>query len=303
MTACGFCVVAALSSQTSGLPWTRSRRIGKSRWIDVRVEEAGLDDGVGAGTSAGVTSSGSRSGSTRPGASAGGSRAAGKLGPAERPARSRAAGQRRKSRLARAVTTAPTAPARKRGEARRAAGGRRVSGRGQRRATTSHRRCRASVTGEPTPSVTDGGRDVARSLCLGRRRARHRRLLEHARTGGAASAVDVPGPEVRGARPDVADVGATRSPAPAPRWSARRPGNVRQDPVREPGDLAGRSSGLAGVPDRGCLRRRAPGEPGRLTCTHGTCRPRRSRARRARRRSAPPPSSRARSGTTRRPAG
>ncbi len=31
MTACGFCVVAALSSQTSGRPLTRSRRIGKSR--------------------------------------------------------------------------------------------------------------------------------------------------------------------------------------------------------------------------------------------------------------------------------
>lgn len=31
MTDCGFCVVAALSSQTSGRPWTSSCRIGKSR--------------------------------------------------------------------------------------------------------------------------------------------------------------------------------------------------------------------------------------------------------------------------------
>ena len=31
MTAFGFWVVAALSSQTSGLPWTRSERMGKSR--------------------------------------------------------------------------------------------------------------------------------------------------------------------------------------------------------------------------------------------------------------------------------
>src|SRR5580698_2072394 len=31
MTLCGFCVVAALSSQTNGRPLTRSRRIGKSR--------------------------------------------------------------------------------------------------------------------------------------------------------------------------------------------------------------------------------------------------------------------------------
>jgi hypothetical protein len=31
MTACGFCVVAALSNHTSGRPLTRSRRIGKSR--------------------------------------------------------------------------------------------------------------------------------------------------------------------------------------------------------------------------------------------------------------------------------
>src|SRR5688500_4547630 len=30
MTACGFWVVAALSSQTKGLPYTRSRRIGNS---------------------------------------------------------------------------------------------------------------------------------------------------------------------------------------------------------------------------------------------------------------------------------
>ena len=30
MTACGFCVVAALSNQISGLPLTVSRRIGKS---------------------------------------------------------------------------------------------------------------------------------------------------------------------------------------------------------------------------------------------------------------------------------
>src|ERR1700722_3281254 len=30
MTTCGFCVVAALSSQTSGRPFTRSRKIGKS---------------------------------------------------------------------------------------------------------------------------------------------------------------------------------------------------------------------------------------------------------------------------------
>src|SRR5581483_9770268 len=30
MTDCGFCVVAALSSQTSGFPWIRSWRIGKS---------------------------------------------------------------------------------------------------------------------------------------------------------------------------------------------------------------------------------------------------------------------------------
>ena len=40
MTACGFCVVAALSSQTSGRPWTRSCRIGKVALDGVRVERA-----------------------------------------------------------------------------------------------------------------------------------------------------------------------------------------------------------------------------------------------------------------------
>ena len=40
MTACGFCVVAALSSQTSGRPCTRSRRIGKSRLTAFGVEGA-----------------------------------------------------------------------------------------------------------------------------------------------------------------------------------------------------------------------------------------------------------------------
>ncbi len=34
MTLCGFCVVAALSSQMRGLPLTRSWRIGKSRRME-----------------------------------------------------------------------------------------------------------------------------------------------------------------------------------------------------------------------------------------------------------------------------
>ncbi len=45
MTACGFCVVAALSSQISGRPLTRSRRIGKSRRI-VSTSKIGRTSGA-----------------------------------------------------------------------------------------------------------------------------------------------------------------------------------------------------------------------------------------------------------------
>ena len=52
MTACGFCVVAALSRYTSGLPWTRRCRIGKSGADRVHVEA--LMCGAGATDAHGV---------------------------------------------------------------------------------------------------------------------------------------------------------------------------------------------------------------------------------------------------------
>ena len=52
MTLCGFCVVAALSSQMMGLPWTRSCKIGKSRrmaWTSKDCEERFKPGSVWAG--------------------------------------------------------------------------------------------------------------------------------------------------------------------------------------------------------------------------------------------------------------
>ena len=49
MTARGFCVVAALSSQTSRRPWTRSSRMGKSRLMlsGSKIPPAGVEGDPG----------------------------------------------------------------------------------------------------------------------------------------------------------------------------------------------------------------------------------------------------------------
>src|SRR5579883_2337011 len=56
MTTWGFCVVAALSSQTSGRPWTRSRKIGKS--FLMVAPSNGSSEARTSGTSSGRNSEG-----------------------------------------------------------------------------------------------------------------------------------------------------------------------------------------------------------------------------------------------------
>ncbi len=239
MTACGFCVVAALSSQTSRRPWTRSSRIGKSRLMLSGIEDPDRRR-ARSGTSSGWNSTADAT-------------MLGGVGRRGRPARrwratSRATRQandgRRRRKPATRMRAAGDAPEKVGRQRRR--GGRRLE---QRRGGAERPKALAIVgTAEASP---------------------------RGRSRSAAGAT----------RPERGGVVAARR-----RAAGRCPA--------DPGACANssRAASSASMARRRASPRRQS-RPRRITCTHGSCRPRRSRARRARRRSGPPPSSRATPGT------
>ena len=155
MTACGFCVVAALSSQTSGRPWTRSRRIGKVALHDVRVEHSAKSRGDRGRARVGTRTSSS----TRRAGAAGGAPvvAAGAEAPmpsARRGASAEASGHAGKRERRRRVRGAPTRVDREPGElekVRRRRVGRRAGERDGRRQFRSSRRGASGLRGDRSP--------------------------------------------------------------------------------------------------------------------------------------------------------
>ena len=279
MTACGFCVVAALSSQTSGRPCTRSlqdREVAldraasnRSATVAARIGELGSRCGRGARRAPPVRRA-SRAEARRFERSTAWSPSVVPCRPGERAQRKPGrdgigAGQRERPQVVVAKWRRPRRCGRgrwrharhgRRGERRERRDRRVVAVRGGASAEgLRERRGVGDVAGRPRRSLGLGGGAATTgemrwgATGTGRRRQRRRRATRARR---------------QRARPVRAEARQAARRAQRRDASARR----RSSPA---GARAVVSS--AGVP-----RAR------RITCTHGTCRPRRSRARRARRR-------------------